>query len=622
MRLLNTVMILLAVWINFLLVTNVTANLQSSSTNPHHQIQCAKDISNTTPGHCPAWSYFNSAKQKCNHTLVFYTTEFFDNSTHLRVGYCLTYKEDTGIVSFASCPYFQPNRFNVRKNKLNIWYIHLPDNISKLNGYMCGSMNRKGRVCQECIDGFGLAILSEGFDFQCSNCTESNFLHSVTLFLFLEFIPVTTFYLIILIFQINITSAPMTCFIMYSQLVSIGWTFAFIGEDLNVSKETFTLNSHKDLYHKIILGIYDIWNLRFFHFLVPPFCISSNLKPFHIGLLGYISIFYPLCLIILTWICIELHGRNFRLLLWLWRPFQMCLVRLRGRWNSKSDIIDVFSSFFLLSFSKVLYQTFFFVSYQKIIDSCYNNLGVVHGYTYVTNTDLTMIYGSLGHLAYLIPSLLICFVLVVLPTLLLLLYPFKLFRRCLSLCRLDGLALKYFVERFYACYRDGLDGGRDMRSFAALYFILRPMIAVSSSVVSLFMVSNNDPYFPRNVILTVAALLIALCRPYKKTYMNVLDSLLLAHFGLICHLVSSYQGFHRTDNFVYTVIVMTVLPFVIFVLFLVHRALRIIFKTDIFSPLHQKCKTFICFLKNCLQNEEAAEQPLLESTQYSHRMLL
>ena len=63
----------------------------------------------------------------------------------------------------------------------------------------------------------------------------------------------------------------------------------------------------------------------------------------------YISVVYPLFLIFLTWVCIELHGRNFRPLVWLWRPFHRCFVRLRRRWDTKSDIIDVFITFVLLS---------------------------------------------------------------------------------------------------------------------------------------------------------------------------------------------------------------------------------------------------------------------------------
>ena len=79
-------------------------------------------------------------------------------------------------------------------------------------------------------------------------------------------------------------------------------------------------------------------------------------------------------------------------------------------------------------------------------------------------SDQSIPCGSSEHLAFAIPAV---FIFNILPTFLLLLYPIGMFRVCLSKCRLDGIALGIFVERFYSCYRDGLDGGRDMRSFAA-----------------------------------------------------------------------------------------------------------------------------------------------------------
>jgi uncharacterized membrane protein YfcA len=105
-----------------------------------------------------------------------------------------------------------------------------------------------------------------------------------------------------------------------------------------------------------------------------------------------------------------------------------------------------------------------------------------------------------------------------------------------------------------------------MRSFAALYFIVRPLMFVANSILSVAYISNNDPYLGRSAVFVVTALVIAICRPYKRMYMNVLDVLLLAHFGLICHLVSSYPGFQYQAPFVITFDVMLVLPFLGFVL--------------------------------------------------------
>lgn len=577
------------------------------------------EVSNSSYHHCLPWSYFDSAKQMCSHD-IYYATDFFDNSTFLRVGYCTTYDEASGIVSFSPCPYFQPTGYVVHGTKKSIWYIKLPNNISVLNNYMCGPMHRRGRVCSECKDGFGLAVTSVGFNIQCSNCT--NVWYAISLYLFLEFVPVTIFYLIILIFQVNITSAPMTCYIMYSQLVALWWSSAFDGEDFNVSKQMFILNSHTELFRKIVLSMYDVWNLRFFHYLVPPFCISSQLKPFHLGLLGYISIFYPLFLIALTWTCIRLHDRNFKLIVWLWRPLHECFVPLRRGWDPKSDIIDVFTSFFLLSFSKVMYQAALFMSFQTIQSKHYENLGILVKKTFVTNIDLMVTYGSTEHLLLAMLSVLVFCILNLLPTLLLIFYPIKYFQTCLSKCRLDGMALnvKFFVERFYSSYKDVTHGGKDMRGFAALYFVLRPIIFVAGSVVSLINVSNMDPYLPRNIIFIVASLLVALCRPYKKTYMNVLDTLLLAHFGLFCHLISSYHGFEIRyhSSFVYTFEIVLAAPLVVFLVILAFSCLRKARNSPTFS---QKCKYF-CWTMMCdhRRNSEkrndssSSEQPLIEST--------
>ena len=320
----------------------------------NHQFTSRQQVTNFSNYQCQPQS------STCNY-FYYYGAKYFYNHAYLRVGFCATYDEHTRLVSLSPCPYFQPNdNYSMYEDECKTWYIQLPNNISKLNDYMCVPLNRKGRVCSECKDGFGPAIASFGFQIQCSNCTASGW-YGILLYMFLEIVPVTIFYFaVILVFQINITSAPMTCYIMYSQLIPLWWNFSFQGEDLNVSKRMFILNNQSEFFRKLILAIYDLWNLRFFYFLMPPICISSKLKPLHFALHGYFSIFYPMFLIFLTWILIKLHDRNFKPLVWLWRPMHRCFIRLRRGWNKTSDIVDVFSTFFLLSFSKVLYQTVLF----------------------------------------------------------------------------------------------------------------------------------------------------------------------------------------------------------------------------------------------------------------------
>ena len=159
------------------------------------------------------------------------------------------------------------------------------------------------------------------------------------------------------VFQVRLTSAPMTCFIMYSQLTVLAFY-----EECGFSSTSETALSWLKFTDaegtlrvgtKILLTIYGMFNLDFFHYVLPPFCISSQLRPIHIFFLGYILAFYPFLLILLTWLCVELHGRNFRPIVCLWRSLNRCFVFLRRDWNTKSDLFDVFASFFLLSYSKI-----------------------------------------------------------------------------------------------------------------------------------------------------------------------------------------------------------------------------------------------------------------------------
>ena len=100
-----------------------------------------------------------------------------------------------------------------------------------------------------------------------------------------------------------------------------------------------------------------IWSLNFIRFIVPPFCVSRKLQLIHVEFFGYISVVYVLFLIFLTWVCIELHGRNFKLFVVLWRPFHRCFIKLQRGWDKTSSMVDIFASFFLLSHSTLVYQT-------------------------------------------------------------------------------------------------------------------------------------------------------------------------------------------------------------------------------------------------------------------------
>ena len=459
---------------------------------------------------CPPGFLYNTDTNNC---------ECYPNSNvvcneqkaSLSFGSCMTYKEGEG--SFLGlCISFLAHSRNVS----NRVYLDLPGNFTDLNDYICGPMNRKGVVCSECIDGYAPAITSLGY--QCSNCTDA--WYGVPLFLVLEFIPITVFYLIIITFRFSITSAPMTSFVLFSQLAAHLFT-AFTSLTAVIENE---YGSGMIYFIKLVTSFYGIWNLDFFRYLIPPFCISPHLKLIHIFSLYYISAFYPLVLIGITWACIELHSRNFKPLTWIWRYTKKTCNCTRRQTDSKSTIIDVFATFFLLSYTKLLFTSLYFLIFVRIERN---------GSTFkvASGLDPSTDYFSKDHAPLAVLAILILVGPVLIPVIVLSFYPVRAFRSLLQKCKVSGhswAALNLFVEKFYSCYRDGLDGGKDLRSFVCLPFLLR--LSVFIGVLTQTFVTF---WFFHFLIFGGASLLIAIVQPYKQTYMNTIDSLILAVLSLI-----------------------------------------------------------------------------------------
>jgi hypothetical protein len=139
-----------------------------------------------------------------------------------------------------------------------------------------------------------------------------------------------------------------------------------------------------------------------------------------------------------------------------------------------------------------------------------------------------------------------------------------------------------------------------MRSFAGLYFVARVLLFLSNVLARALQISENDPYFMRNIVLAITVLLIVVCRPYKEAYMNKIDTILLIHIGLFCHLVSTEDGFRNERSLAITFEVMIMFPLLCF---LIVKSSRLQKNLKIF---YQKCKSCIG-----RRNEEQEDFPSL-----------
>ena len=299
---------------------------------------------------CPPWFIpDNSSSTGCSctsdlHGYVKCSSDF----PLVRFGNCMTYNSENEATEVGPCPYIQ--HYNTTTIIDNILFFQLPSNVSLLNEFMCGPLNQEGALCGKCKDDYGIALYS--YTLECSKCWGHGY--GWVLYYFLELFPITVLYFLVVIFHVRATSSPLSALVFMSQIVV--YTFR-----LNVSLLLYVENELKGFSYvtvEVLLTLCGIWSLDIFRFVIPPFCISSNIKTIHGLALEYLVAFYPIFLISITCACIKLHDSNFRPVVWLWKPFHRHFVHLRRRWDSKASIINAFTTFVLLSFSKILFISF------------------------------------------------------------------------------------------------------------------------------------------------------------------------------------------------------------------------------------------------------------------------
>ena len=517
---------------------------------------------------CAPWHYINPSNGMCkcsvSKTSLIKCT---DEGTLIRIGFCTTYTEGEGV-SMARCPYLKMktlrHAYTIARN--DPLYIILPDNISELNDYMCGPMNRKGFLCSECIDGFSPSFTSPDY-MACSNCTASRY-YGVPFFVLTEIVPTTLFYLMFVLFQVNVTTSPMTCYIFYSQIMMLIATPS--GKGLFQVYNTYFFQNNFDL---ATYTLYGLWNLDFLRYSLPPFCVSSRLNHTNITILGCVSVFYPLCLILLTITFVKLYDHNFKAVVCLWRPFHKCFTRIRRGWNTKSDIINVFATFLLISYNKLIYSIVNITESTRVYSMNNDSEIVCTGVFPYTDLNIFSSNNSKYHVLFITLAGL-ALIVILLPVLFLVCYPIRLFRRFLSKLRLDCVFVNIFVEKFYSCYKDGLHGSRDMRSFAGFYFLLQYMLRL------VVFLAHRLNFFSSRLFCTIisqnlvcAAVLISLTRPYKRMYMTVLGTLLLCLLAAIIHLLSTDNMIPTQGMITSVVILIPAIVFWICIIFVVARRL-------------------------------------------------
>ena len=203
----------------------------------------------------------------------------------------------------------------------------------------------------------------------------------------------------------------------------------------------------------------------FFRTLLPHICVSID--TLQALALDYAVAFYPLILLVVMYILIQVHICNFRVINFMFRPFHRCANCLRTQLNVGTSIVDAFATFLLLSYMKLLSVSFDLLIPTHVYNINGSSLGV---YLYY---DGTIEYFGEEHLPYGVLAVFVFLVFVLFPLLLLLLYPMRCFQRCLSCCGVRWHGLPIFIDAFQGCYKDGTNETQDCRYFAAAFLFVR-----------------------------------------------------------------------------------------------------------------------------------------------------
>ena len=218
----------------------------------------------------------------------------------LRFRYCMTYNNTTGTTEYGTCPFI--GHYNTTYGA-GIFYIQLPSNVSLLNEFMCGPLNREGPLCGRCKDGYGIALHS--YTLQCSKCWGHGY--GWVLYYFLELFPITVMHFLVVIFHIRATSSPLSALVFMSQIVV--YTIR-----LNVLFHMYIENELTGIPYvvlKALLVLCGILELRFLSFCYSNILCKQLHQTIHALTLEYLVAFYPIFLILTTYVCIKLHD-NFR----------------------------------------------------------------------------------------------------------------------------------------------------------------------------------------------------------------------------------------------------------------------------------------------------------------------
>ena len=359
---------------------------------------------------CYPWMFRNETNGECKCSDIPNRAVHCDLTiprTSLQDCYCMTFDMESNETVLGQCLY---GCSHPKFTKYFYQFRELPKSPLDLNKFSCGNFHRDSPLCGRCKPGYSPLVYS--YDMSCMNCTGMTY--NWIKYIAVAYIPLTVFFFFVVVFSFSGTSPLVRSFIALCQ-----------GLTAPISMRPYLIIAKRNYYTEIMLKIfgtmYGIWNLDFFRIIVPPICLE--ISPLQALSLDYAVAFYPLLLVILTYILISLHSRDVRLVVWLWKPFRKVFLSIRKDWDMEGSIVKAFATFFMLSYLKIVTVTADLLVYTKMYTLGFNEKRYHVKLTLFSDASVEYFRGT--HFYYGIVATLVGIFTVLLPLVFLVMYPMR-----------------------------------------------------------------------------------------------------------------------------------------------------------------------------------------------------
>ena len=467
---------------------------------------------------------------------------------------------DSNLVT-GQCPRYY---CNIKEQENN-----LPDksNFTLLNELFCSPVNRNGTLCGKCSNGHSVAINSLYFD--CIDCSHWLSRHGWIIYGLTEYVPSTLLFCLVLFFDINLQSGTISSIVLYFQIFNILNVYS----DRDVNSPSL---SDYDIFKAIDL-FYNMWNLEFFGYLLPPYCINKNFNTMDILLIKYISGFYLFLLFVLFIGLTNLVYMNFYGLEKVARYIRNCFTRCKLKITRKGSTVNGLATLWTLVFTKLVVISGLILSRVNLTGS--QNSGLVARVVWL---DGNLPYSGEKHIPYMIPALLVLIIFSIIPAISLLCYhtlvpqilgmiqkqsglnfnQYRIYQVVSSAIQKPFLYLKPLIDCFQGSCKPRCE------FYASLLFIYR----ISIVLVFCFTTKPDSIFYGTGISLLLIVIT-AIFQPYKKHHDNVMTILCICNISF-CNLYYYTETQSNSDlqPWLWLQLIIVLWPLVFFVVYMMWRS--------------------------------------------------